>query len=210
MAVLVAGDTNSNIRHVSEKRFCLVLHIYSTVHLLHAQCSAMSYWIYLAFSLWLIFICVLPWPTSLPCFLCCCDSYFPSWGSIKSYLVLSYLIYLRTAGNTRQTLMEPKKIQDDLRAFFFFHFVQRLLKGFYQNKDEWFHLACAQTDPKHHPGHVGSQRLMSESNSFVGWVVYFISISCCYKFIIHPSWGLLTHSSYAPTTQSPWQPGSQA
>lgn len=132
MAVLVAGDTNSKSSRQKYKacfwkRFGLVLHIHSKVHLLYAQCSIMSYCIYLAFQLWLAFICILPWPTFLPCFLCCCDSYFPSWESIKSYLFLSYLIYLCTAGNTRQTLMELKK-QGDLSAFF----SSILFKGFWK------------------------------------------------------------------------------
>lgn len=149
----------------------------------------LQYKIVLAFWRWLIFICTLCWPTSLPCSLCYCDTYFPSWGSIKSYHVSSYLIYLCTAGDARQTLMELQKTGWPLciRP----HFAQRLLKGFYHNEDAWF----------------SSVKKQTASATFVSWVavycqrvivlfaqfIYFISVSCCYKFIIH-SWLSIVHT----------------
>lgn len=75
----------------------------------------------------LVIICILLWPRSRLYFVCCCDTHFPSWGSIQSYLVLSYLIYRCMAGNTRQNFHGPKKPnkkQDDLSAFSP-HFVQK-------------------------------------------------------------------------------------
>lgn len=75
-------------------------------HLLYAQWPTTYRCIYFGFSLWLIFIFMLLQPTSLPCFLCCHNTYFPSCGSIKLHLVLSNLKYLSIAGITRQTLMD--------------------------------------------------------------------------------------------------------
>ena len=81
------------------------------------------------------------------------------------------------------------------------------LKGFfYQNKDERLHLISVKTN-------LSTTSVLRAAVSPVRsylFAGYFISISCCYKFIIHPGWVSFTLSSYAPTTQSPWQRGSQS
>lgn len=110
------------------------------------------------------------------------DTYFPSWGSIKSYLVSSYLVYTRTAGGARQTLMELQK-QDDLCAFFSPLFCSKAF--FYQNKDERFHLISVKNKHKHHLCPTG--RRVACQIVIVCWFIYFISVSRCYKFIIHPA-----------------------
>lgn len=73
---------------------------------------------------------------------------FPLLGINKASSILSYLIsYTAARLATQDKLKWSWNKQDDLSAFFFSHF--------YQNKDEWSHLICVKTNPKHRPCQAG-------------------------------------------------------
>lgn len=134
---------------------------------------------------------------------------FHALGSIKSNIPRPLVSHMTLCGWQRRIKLQSnlktstKKNQDDLSAFRSKPLIRR------RKKDS--------ISPPTAPNQIVICPLSRWVWSNVGKVtaslcrlMYFISTSCCYKFIIYPSGGLFTLPSYAPTTQSPWQQGSQA